>query len=422
MMINQHISKLKPSATLLINEKVKELRKKGQQITHFGFGQSPFPIHNSIVEELKKYATNNHYLPVKGLLALTEQVSEFLLKNQGIDRNAAHIFIGPGSKELLYQSILIFEGEYLIPKGSWVSYIPQLKSKGGSYSIVDTKLKNQFKLTADTLEAYLQQSNQQTHILILNSPNNPTGAVYTENEYKSLAKVCKKYQVIVLSDEIYSQINFKDDYSPSISKFYPEGTLVFGGLSKVFSAGGYRLGFMSLPEELASLSVVYRSLFSETFSCVSSPIQFAGVKAYEYARELKDYVNISSKILQGISSFIFDEFSNNNIQCTKSQGAFYMMIGFETFKEAIQSLNINTSTELAHYLLENYDVALLPGSDFGFQDTELFFRLAFVDFDGENVMNLTQKDTEIDRSYVQENCPSVYRGVHQLIKFTKELT
>ena len=422
MIINQHISELKPSATLLINEKVKELRKKGQQITHFGFGQSPFPIHKSIVEELKKYATNNHYLPVKGLLALTEQVSKFLLKNQGIDRNALHIFIGPGSKELLYQSILIFEGEYLIPKGSWVSYIPQIKSKGGSYTILETKLENQFKLTAETLEAYLQQSNQQEHILILNSPNNPTGAVYTEEEYASLAKVCKKYQVIVFSDEIYSQINFNDDFSPSISKFYPEGTLVFGGLSKVFSAGGYRLGFMSLPEELASLSLVYRSLFSETFSCVSSPIQFSGVKAYEYADELKDYVNISSKILHGISAFIFDEFSNNKIQCTQSQGAFYMMIGFETFKEAIQSLNIHTSTELAHYLLENYDVALLPGSDFGFQETELFFRLAFVDFDGDHLMNLTQHDTEIDRSFVQENCPSVYRGVHQLIKFTKELT
>ena len=425
MVSNKNIVKLKPSATLLINEKVKELRKKGKKLTHFGFGQSPFPIHKSIVEELKKYATNNHYLPVNGLQVLREQLSKFLFKNQGIERDSALIFIGPGSKELLYQSILIFEGEYLIPKGSWVSYIPQIKSKGGSYTILETKLENQFKLTAETLEGCLQQSKQskqQESILILNSPNNPTGAVYTEEEYASLAKVCKKYQVIVFSDEIYSQINFNDDFSPSISKFYPEGTLVFGGLSKVFSAGGYRLGFMSLPEELASLSVVYRSLFSETFSCVSSPIQFAGVKAYEYAPKLKEYVNISSKILHGVSSFIFDEFSKNNILCTQSRGAFYMMIGFDNFKEAIQSLNITTSIELAHYLLENYDVALLPGSDFGFQETELFFRLAFVDFDGENIMNSTQEDTEIDKFYVQKNCPSVFRGVDQLVKFTKDLT
>ena len=422
MLLNKNILDLKPSSTLLINEKVKELREEQREITHFGFGQSPFPIHQSIVEELKNNATNNHYLPVKGLETLREQVSKFLLKNQGIERDPDQLFIGPGSKELLYQSILIFEGDFLIPKGSWVSYIPQIKSKGGSYHILETSLENQFKLTPEILDTYLKENNQQEHILILNSPNNPTGAVYSENEYRSLAKVCKKHKVIVFSDEIYSQINFNDSFSPSISKFYPEGTIVFGGLSKVFSAGGYRLGFMSLPKEFASLSVVYCSLFSETFSCVSSPVQFAAIKAYEYSQELQEYVKMTSKILFGVSSFIFQELSKNNIQCTKSKGAFYMMIGFDRFKTAINSLSIKTSTELALYLLENYDVALLPGSDFGFQDSELFFRLAFVDFNGKKLMNLTQKETIIDEAFVNENCPSIFKGVKQLITFTQEVS
>ena len=246
MKINKNISELKPSATLLINEKVKALREKGKKITHFGFGQSPFPIHNSIVDELKNHADNNHYLPVNGLNELRHQVSNFLSKHQGIQSASEFIFIGPGSKELLYQSVLIFEGHFIIPKGSWVSYIPQIKSKGGTYSILETTLEDNFKLTADCLETYLSDSEQQQHVLILNSPNNPTGAIYSDAEYENLAKVCRKYKVIVFSDEIYSQINFNDDFSPSISKFYPEGTLVFGGLSKVFSAGGYRLGFMSL--------------------------------------------------------------------------------------------------------------------------------------------------------------------------------
>ena len=236
MKINQNISGLKPSATLLINEKVKELRIKGEEITHFGFGQSPFPIHQSIVEELKNNATNNHYLPVNGLVELRQQVSVFLKNNQGIHRASDLIFIGPGSKELLYQSILLFEGEFLIPKGSWVSYIPQIKSKGGSYSILETTLEDNFKLTASCLEAYLTQHQEQEHILVLNSPNNPTGAVYSDVEYKSLAAVCRKHRVLVFSDEIYSQINFTNEYSPSISKYYSEGTIVFGGLSKVFSA------------------------------------------------------------------------------------------------------------------------------------------------------------------------------------------
>lgn len=422
MKLNQQILSLKPSSTLLINEKVKELREEQREITHFGFGQSPFPIYDSIVGALQKHATNNHYLPVKGLQALREQVSKFLLKNQGIKRDPDLFFIGPGSKELLYQSILIFEGEFLIPKGSWVSYIPQIKSKGGRYNILETSIENHFKLTAEVLEAYLKKSNQEEHVLILNSPNNPTGAVYSENEYRSLAKACKKYKVIVLSDEIYSQINFNESYSPSISKYYPEGTIVFGGLSKVFSAGGYRLGFMSLPKEFASLSVVYCSLFSETFSCVSSPVQFAAIKAYEYSQELQEYVKMSSKILYGVSSFIFQELSKNNIQCTKPQGAFYMMIGFDRFIGAINSLHIKTSNELALYLLENYDVALLPGSDFGFQDSELFFRLAFVDFKGEKLINIIQKGTVMDESFIKENCPSIFRGVKQLITFTQDLS
>jgi aspartate aminotransferase len=421
MKINQHISELKPSATLLINEKVRELRNNGQEITHFGFGQSPFPIHQSIVEELKNNAANNHYLPVNGLQELRQQVSNFLSEHQGIQRASDLIFIGPGSKELLYQSILIFEGEFLIPKGSWVSYIPQIKSKGGSYQILETTLEDNFKLTPSVLDSYLSNSQVQKHILVLNSPNNPTGAVYSDAEYQSLATVCRKHKILVLSDEIYSQINFSNDYSPSISRYYSEGTIVFGGLSKVFSAGGYRLGFMSLPKELEKISVVYSSLFSETFSCVSSPVQFSAIKAYEYAKNLKEYVASSAAILDGISTYIFNELYRCNIQCTTPQGSFYMMVGFEKFKEHLTSLKIDSSTKLSHHLLKNYGVALLPGSDFGFHSNELFFRMAFVDFDGEKVMEAYKKEIKIDELFIKENCLSIYKGVQQLIKFTREI-
>ena len=419
MRINKNISELKPSATLLINEKVKELRKKGKKITHFGFGQSPFPIHNAIVEELKNHANNNHYLPVNGLMKLREQLSHFLSIHQGIQRDSDQIFIGPGSKELLYQSVLILEGHFIIPKGSWVSYIPQIKSKGATYSILETSLEDNFKLTANYLEAYLNESLHNEQILVLNSPNNPTGAIYSDAEYESLALVCRKYKVIVFSDEIYSQINFSNMHSPSISKYYSEGTIVFGGLSKVFSAGGYRLGFMSLPKELKDLSVVYSSLFSETFSCVSSPVQFAALKAYEYSKELQQYVGTSSAILDGISSYIYHELSKNFIQCTTPQGSFYMMVGFDNFKTKLKPLKLDTSTKLSHHLLDNYGVALLPGSDFGFKSNELFFRMAFVDFDGEKVMKAYNKVKNIDENFIKEHCERIYDGVQQLIAFTK---
>ncbi|MBL4605767.1 MAG: aminotransferase class I/II-fold pyridoxal phosphate-dependent enzyme [Flavobacteriaceae bacterium] len=421
MRLNKHIVSLKPSATLQINENVKALRNKGKKISHFGFGQSPFPIFPSITEALKAHVGNNHYLPVNGLASLRKEISKFLKTYQKVVVESESIYIGPGSKELLYQSILIFEGHFLIPKGSWVSYIPQIKSKGGSYSILETTFKNDIKLTAEALEDFLLKSEHTEHILILNSPNNPTGAVYTDKEYENLAIICRKYNVIVLSDEIYSQINFTAGHSASISNYYPEKTIVFGGLSKVFSAGGYRLGFMALPKEMGELSKVYRSLFSETFSCVSSPIQLAAITAYEYNYDLVEYVNDSSLILKGVSNYIFENLTHNKISCTKPQGAFYMMIGFDQFQEQINKLGIETSQELSHYLLEKYQVALLPASDFGFENEELFFRLAFVDFDGKKVMEAYQENGSVDSTFIEQNCSSVYRGVQQLIDFTVAL-
>lgn len=421
-MINKNIASLKQSSTLLINEKVKELRKKGERISHFGFGQSPFPIHSSIVNALKENASNNHYLPVAGLEILREQISSFLTENQKITTNKDEVFIGPGSKELLYQSILIFEGVFLIPKGSWVSYIPQIQSKGGEYQIIDTQYENDFKISPQNLDIYFKKKgSKKQHILILNSPNNPTGAVYSENEYKKLAQKCREYNIIVFSDEIYSQINFSSSHSTSISTFYPERTIVFGGLSKVFSAGGYRLGYMKLPNEMKKLQNVYKSLFSETFSCVSSPIQFAALEAYKFNLDLQKYVADSSAILSGVSKFIYQEFSKENIECTNSKGAFYMTIGFNKHKEKITKLGIRTNFELANYVLENYQFAMLPGIDFGFIKEDLFFRIAFVDFDGEKVMSAYKKNNKIDENFIEKNTPNIYFGVEKIKNFLRDL-
>ncbi len=308
--INKNIQQLKPSATLAINQKVRELRAKREDVFHFGFGQSPFPVHPSIVNALRDNATNNHYLPTLGLEALRKTITKFLITYQNIDVNSEYVYIGPGSKELLYQTILILEGTFLIPKGSWVSYGPQINSKNGKFEILKTHLEHNFKLEASALQEYCEANPEEQKILILNSPNNPTGVVYSINELDKLAKVCKQYNIIVLSDEIYSQINFKDNFSPSMSTFYPEKTIVFGGLSKVFSAGGYRLGFMALPKELQFLHNTYRSLFSETFSAVSSPIQFAAIEAYKMNIDVQMYVKNCTQILKGVSNFVFTKIYN----------------------------------------------------------------------------------------------------------------
>jgi aspartate/methionine/tyrosine aminotransferase len=420
--INKHIEDLKPSATLAINNKVKYLRSKGTEICHFGFGQSPFPIHKSIVKALKDNATINHYLPTTGFEKLRQAISAFLRKHQNIESDSDYIYIGPGSKELLYQTILILDGIFLIPKGSWVSYGPQIKSKNGNYIILDTHLKHNFKLKAETLKHYCQANPYQQKTLILNSPNNPTGEVYTNDELEALAKICRDHDIIVLSDEIYSQINFTNKYSPSISRYYPKKTIVYGGLSKVFSAGGYRLGFMVLPKDLQFLHNMYRSVFSETFSAVAAPIQYAAVEAYKMNKDLINYIDQSCLILKGISHFIHSELSKSKIQCTYPEGAFYMIIGFNNFKNEINSMGISTSEQLANHLLKIYKVALLPGTDFYFDENELFLRLAFVDFDGQNVLDNYDENIPIDKVFIKTYCPKVFQGINELSKFVSVLS
>jgi len=419
--INQNIQNLKPSATLAINQKVSELRINNKDIFHFGFGQSPFPIHNTIVNELKNNATNNHYLPTIGLEALRVQIAKFLEKHQGIKANSDFIYIGPGSKELLYQTILILDSIFLIPKGSWVSYGPQINSKNGKFVVLETHLKDNFKLDAEALQRYCKSHSNQQKTLILNSPNNPTGAVYTSEELERLAKVCSTNNIIVLSDEIYSQINFADNFSPSISTFYPEKTIVFGGLSKVFSAGGYRLGFMALPKDLQFLHNTYRSLFSETFSAVSSPIQYAAIEAFKMKHDVKNQIKDCSAILKGVSYYIYSKFKEIGIECTEPQGAFYIMIGFNNFKDKIKALAIYTSQQLSSYLLEHFDVALLPASDFYFNNHDLFFRLAFVDFNGQDVLKAYRENKSIDETFIKHNCPNIFEGMKQILEFTRYL-
>ena len=419
--VNRHILGLKPSATLAINQKVTSLRNEGREIVHFGFGQSPFPIHQRIVDELIEHADNNNYLPTRGLKALRESIAGYFARYYGLETQPGQILVGPGSKELLYQTILILEGSFLIPKGSWVSYGPQIRAKGTDYKVLATNFGNNFKLLPGVLDEYCSLHNAQQWTLILNSPNNPTGAAYTEREFEALAEVCRKHDIIVLSDEIYSQINFEQFTTPSMAAFYPERTFVFGGLSKIFSAGGYRLGYMRLPTDFANLENTFQSLFSETFSAVTSPVQYAAVEAFNMHDQIEQYIKRNSSILKVIANYLYDELTDLNIECTEPQGAFYLMIGFNQYRERIKDqLGIASSSALARYILENYHVAVLPGSDFYFPPEDLFFRLAFVDFDGKMIPEQAKFDI-FKEQHIAEYCPNIVKGIEQLKAFVRAL-
>ena len=245
--IKEQITRLKPSATLALNEESNRLEKNGKKIYKFGFGQSPFPVPESVVLALKNNANKNNYLPMQGLGELRSAIADYLNKNNGNNFNKEEIVIGPGTKELMLLTQIIFNGDILLTAPSWVSYQPQaLIAKNKVHWIQTTSSSNWFP-TGKQLENKVKNIKSKNLLLFINSPNNPSGTVC--NNLQEIAEVAKKYKITILSDEIYSQLNFNGQYK-SISNFYPEGTIVSSGLSKWCGAGGWRLGFFAIPDQL----------------------------------------------------------------------------------------------------------------------------------------------------------------------------
>ena len=352
--VKKNILKLKESSTLAINEKSKELIKSGKKIYRFGFGQSPFQIPEKIVDVLKSNAHRKEYLPIQGLPELREKISKYLFDRTGVKYSKENILITPGSKEAMLLMHITFNGEILTPAPSWVSYEPQAEIGSNNVHWLETSRSNNWFPTAKELENKLKKIGRKKNIiLILNSPNNPSGAVC--NNLKELASVAKKYKLIILSDEIYTDLSFDNDYK-SISKFYPENTFISGGLSKWCGAGGWRVGFFAVPNQLSELLENIKTLASESYSTVNSPAQYAAVEAYE--GDFSEYKARTLNILRSVGYYVYNNLKSNKVLINPPQGAFYLMPEFPNKK-------YKTSTELCESILDDTGVAMLPASDFG---------------------------------------------------------
>ena len=179
-MIKDIIKNLKPSSTLLINEKSNKLEKEGKEIFKFGFGQSPFKVPPSIVDELKKNAHQNKYLPMQGLSELRDVVAKFISKKKNYNYLGTNVIIGPGSKELMFLLQILFDGEILLPAPSWVSYAPQAIIGRNKIKWIETKSENNWFPTAKEIEDIVKNDKQKKYLLFLNSPNNPSGQIFTK--------------------------------------------------------------------------------------------------------------------------------------------------------------------------------------------------------------------------------------------------
>ena len=407
--IKDQINQLRPSATLAINEESNRLIRSGKKVYKFGFGQSPFPVPDSIISALKNNANKNTYLPMQGLEELRLAIANYLNKNNNNNFKSDDILVGPGTKELMFLTQIAFQGEVLLPAPSWVSYQPQaLIAKNKVHWIQTTNSSNWFP-TAEQLEDKIKSIENKNLLLFINSPNNPSGTVC--KNLQEIAEVAKKHKLIILSDEIYSQLTFDNQYK-SISNFYPERTIVSTGLSKWCGAGGWRLGFFAIPDQLKVLKNSLKILSSESFTSVSAPIQYAAIEAYK--GDHSAYLNTVRKILSFAGNYVYENLKSNVINVTKPEGGFYLFPEFTNAK-------FSSSSEMCKDILNKTGVALLPGSDFGLDSNKMLARLSCTDFEGANFLRNTLGSNKLDNANLKKNAPNIVEGVAALKEWSNSL-
>ena len=194
--------------------------------------------------------------------------------------------------------------------------------------------------------------------------------------------------------------------------FVPEKTIISTGLSKWCGAGGWRLGYFLIPDNLLEIKNMINVLASETFSAVSAPIQYAAIKAYE--NDHSNYINKSKNILSAVGNYVYENLKSNKILINKPQGGFYLMPEFLNKK-------FKSSSEMCDSILNDTGVALLPGSDFGFDETKMLARLSFTDFDGQEFMNKIEDNQKIENDHIANLAPKIIEGVDKLKKWSESI-
>lgn len=411
--LNPNVFGIEPSATLAVNERSDDLIARGVKVYKLGLGQSPFPVPPSVVEALRRAAPLKDYVPVRGYRPLRETVTEFLHRRHGIERTRRQVLIGPGSKELIFLTQLAYAGELLVPSPSWVSYAPQARIIGRRVTWLSTDIGHDWKLLPDAIDAHCSRAPGLPRLLVLNYPGNPTGVSYSESELAALAEVARRHQVLVVSDEIYADLDH-EGRTASISHHYPEGTIVSTGLSKWCGAGGWRLGVFSFPAELEWLCSAMASIASETYTAVNTPVQHAAVVAFQGGPEIEAYLISTRAILRELGRKCARTLLGAGCRLARLDGAFYLFPDFTPHRDRLAARGAVDSRTLAERLLEDTGVAALPGVAFGRPQDELTLRLSYVNFDGAVALAAAQRGVGIDEAFLRRYCADTIEAIEQI--------
>lgn len=361
---------LNQSPTLVINEKIQAMWAQGKDVLHLGFGESRFPVHPRLKRALVEGADNRSYLPSIGTQNLRKLIAEYYSKKLSKSINENQILIGVGSKSLLFSLMHTIEGDILLPQPAWVSYSSMAAISNKSIIQFQLNRQQNFDLDLTLLESSYQtgiESGLDPKILILNSPNNPIGNSFSDHQLERVCKWAQQKDITILSDEIYSLVMHLGSTHTSPSTFYPEKTIIFSGLSKHLSLGGYRFGISILPDNEfgKTLTNQFKSIAGSIWSCVPSPIQVMAETAFKGYSEVESYLETCTNIHSIRTQYVYQLLTKLHIDCTSPTGGFYVYVSFKKFEESLKTLSINSCTDLANYLLDTYEISTLPGSAFG---------------------------------------------------------
>ena len=360
---------LAPSLTLAISAKAKAMKAAGESVVSFGVGEPDFNTPEHIIQAAKAALDAGHtkYTPSSGLLPLRKAICEKFKKDNGLCYEPSQIIVSNGAKHSIFNACyaVLEEGdEVIIPAPYWLTYPEVVKVCGATPVYIDCKKENKFKFSAEDLKVAITPK---TKMLIFNSPSNPTGAVYNEEEVRAIAKVCEEAEIFVLADEIYEKLCYNGVKAFSIAKCsekMKDLTITINGVSKTYAMTGWRVGSLAAPADIAKAIDSFQSHATSNASSIS---QYATIEALASTdEEIGEMVSVFDKRREKLLKLASEI---DGVQTVEPDGAFYVMLVVGgLYGKSYNGKTITNSIEFADVLLEAEKVATVPGVSFGADD------------------------------------------------------
>ena len=367
--IAKRMTTLAPSLTLAISAKAKAMKAAGESVVSFGVGEPDFNTPQHIIDSAKAALDNGHtkYTPSSGLLPLRKAICEKFKKDNDLDYEPSQIIVSNGAKHSIFNACyaILEEGdEVIIPAPYWLTYPEVVKVCGATPIYIDCKKENKFKFSVEQLKAAITPK---TKMLIFNSPSNPTGAVYNEEETRAIAKVCEEAGIFVLADEIYEKLCYNGVKPFSIarcSEAMKDLTITINGVSKTYAMTGWRVGYLAAPKDVAKAIDSFQSHATSNACSIS---QYATIEALQSSdEEIAGMVNVFDNRRARLLQLIADI---DGVQAVEPDGAFYVMLVVDgLYGKSYQGKKIENSVQFADVLLDAEKVATVPGVSFGADD------------------------------------------------------